>query len=194
MSRKAELKRETSETKVAVRLNLDGSGKADINTGIGFLDHMYTALCVHSGVDLTLLCDGDLYVDDHHTAEDTALLLGQAFDQALGDRKGITRFGDATVPLDEALARAAIDISGRPFAQIELDLRRPNIGQLACENISHVLSSFATAFRITLHVNMLAGENDHHKAEAAFKAVAVALRTALNRTRSNEVPSTKGVL
>jgi imidazoleglycerol-phosphate dehydratase len=194
MIRQSEQTRTTKETDVRVKLNLDGSGVADIQTGIGFLDHMYTALCVHAGLDLTMRCQGDLVVDDHHTAEDTALMLGAALDLALGERIGIQRFGDAAVPLDEALAFAAIDLSGRPFAKVDLKLRRPNIGQIACENLSHVLSSFATAARLTLHVNVSAGENDHHKAEAAFKAVAVALRQAVRLTTSTSVPSSKGVL
>lgn len=193
MNRTAKWKRTTRETDVSVQLNLDGSGQAEINTGLGFLDHMYTAFCVHSGIDLTLRCKGDLHIDDHHTAEDTALALGTALDMALGDRVGIVRFGDARVPLDEALAQAAVDLSGRPFAKVDLALRRPSIGQVACENLGHVMQSFAMASRTTLHVEVVTGENDHHKAEAAFKALAVALRKAL-LISGTSVPSTKGVL
>ena len=143
---------------------------------------------------LNLRCQGDLHIDDHHTAEDCALALGAAIDQALGERAGITRFGSAYAPLDEALARAVIDLSGRPYAYVELGLVREALGGLACENIGHVLRSLATAARATLHVECLRGENDHHRAEAAFKAVALALRQAVARTGEPDVPSTKGVL
>ena len=137
---------------------------------------------------------GDLQIDDHHTAEDCALVLGTALDQALGERRGITRFGSAYAPLDEALARAVVDFSGRPFARIDLGLRRERLGELSCENIPHVLSSLAIAARMTLHVDLLAGENDHHRAEAAFKALALALRVATARNGRDVVPSTKGAL
>jgi imidazoleglycerol-phosphate dehydratase len=135
-----------------------------------------------------------LHIDDHHTAEDTAIALGKAFAQALGEKRGIRRFGHAYAPLDEALARAVVDISGRGYADVNLDLRREMIGQLSCEMIPHVLTSFATAAEITLHVDVLKGANDHHRAEAAFKALAVAIRQAAERTGGADVPSTKGVL
>jgi imidazoleglycerol-phosphate dehydratase len=135
-----------------------------------------------------------LQVDDHHTAEDCALVLGEALDRALGERRGVERFGWAYAPLDEALALAVVDLSGRPFADVKLDLRREVIGGLACENVAHVLRSLATAARLTLHVDVLKGENDHHKAEAAFKAVALALRQAVARAPFDDVPSTKGTL
>lgn len=192
--RRATVERKTGETEVVVELELDGAGRAKVETGIGFLDHMLTALACHSGMDLALRCAGDLQVDDHHTAEDCALALGQAIDRALGERAGITRFGSAHAPLDEALARAVIDLSGRPYARVELGLTRDRIGALAAENVSHVLSSLAVAARLTLHVDVLHGANDHHRAEAAFKAVALALREAVAHVRAAGVPSTKGVL
>lgn len=192
--RTASVQRKTAETDVTLRLNIDGAGAAEIRTGVGFLDHLLTALARHARFDLMLTCTGDLHVDDHHTAEDCALALGAALDQALGDRRGVSRFGDAFAPLDEALARAVVDLSGRPFADVRLELRREALGALACENVPHVLRSLASAARLTLHVDVLRGENDHHKAEAAFKAMALALRRAVARDGSDEVPSTKGVL
>ncbi len=192
-TRSATIARRTRETAIELSLSLDGSGTADIATGIGFYDHLLTALAFHARLDLSLRCTGDLEVDDHHTVEDCALALGQAIDTALGERAGIRRFGSACAPLDEALARAVVDCSGRPFARVALDLRRDTIGALACENITHALQSRATAARITLHVDMLAGENDHHRAEAAFKAVALALREAVTQAGEG-VPSTKGTL
>jgi imidazoleglycerol-phosphate dehydratase len=193
-SRSATVSRKTSETDITLTLDLDGEGRADITTGIGFLDHMLGALTKHARFDLTLTCKGDLHIDDHHTAEDCALVLGAALDQALGDRKGIARFGSAYAPLDEALARAVIDLSGRPYAHVALGLRGERLGDLACENIGHVLRSLATAAQATLHVDLLRGENDHHRAEAAFKATALALRQAVRRGAGDDVPSTKGVL
>lgn len=189
-----EVSRETKETKIRVRLDLDGSGRIEVDTGIGFLDHMLTALAKHAGFDLQLLCSGDLEVDDHHSVEDCALALGEALDGALGERRGIRRFGAAYAPLDEALARCVVDLSGRPWPQVDLRLQRDSIGELAAENLGHVLRSLATAGRMTLHVDLLRGENDHHRAEAAFKATALALREAVARTGSGDVPSTKGVL
>ena len=194
MSRLATISRHTSETRIEVRLDLDGSGRADVSSGIGFLDHLLTALARHARLDLTLQCEGDLEVDDHHTSEDSATALGMALDAALGDRRGIARFGWALVPLDEALARVSLDLSGRPLADVELGLRREAIGGLACENVSHVLRSVAMAARLTLHVDVLKGTNDHHRAEAAFKGVALALRQAVAPSGFDDVPSTKGVL
>ena len=193
-ARKAEISRKTKETELTVSLDLDGKGLAEVATGIGFLDHMLSTLAKHARLDLTLSCKGDLHIDDHHTAEDCALALGAALDEALGPRVGIARFGSAYAPLDEALARAVIDLSGRPYAYVELGLKREAIGGLACENIGHVLRSLATAARATLHVECLRGENDHHRTEAAFKAVALALRQAVAQTGEVGVPSTKGVL
>ncbi len=192
--RTAVVERKTKETEIRLKLSLDGEGKADIQTGIGFLDHMLTALTRHARIDLSLQCKGDLHVDDHHTAEDCGLALGSALDQALGEKRGVQRFGHSYAPLDEALARAVIDLSGRPFASLNLDLQREALGGLACENIPHVLVSMATQARITLHVDMIKGTNDHHKAEAAFKAVALALRQAIALDGTQSIPSTKGVL
>lgn len=193
-SRTASLKRDTKETKVEVRLNIDGSGKGDIDTGIGFLDHMFTALAKHSRFDIYMRCVGDLHIDDHHTSEDCALTLGAAFKEAMEDKRGITRFGSAFAPLDEALSRAVIDISGRAHCEVNLDLKRDMVGGISAEMLEHVLESFAAQADLTLHVDVLRGKNDHHKAESAFKAVAVALRTACSRTGDGSVPSTKGVL
>ncbi len=187
------LERNTSETRIALTLNLDGEGNSNINTHIGFLDHLLTTLTKHSRFDLDLTCEGDLHIDDHHTAEDCALALGTAIDVALDNRQGIRRFGYAYAPLDEALSRAVIDLSGRPFAAVNLELQRQTLGILACENISHVLRSLAIASRSTLHVDLLKGENDHHRAESAFKATALALRQAVARD-GTDIPSTKGML
>ena len=185
--------RQTKETSIELSINLDGSGLIEIETGIGFLDHMLTALAFHAGFDLKLKCDGDLFVDDHHTAEDCALALGTAIDNALGTRSGIKRFGYAYAPLDESLARTVIDLSGRPWPEIHLNLEREMIGTWACENITHFFQSLAMTLKCSLHVDVLRGSNDHHRAEAAFKSCAKALREALTQT-SGEVPSTKGVL
>ena len=192
--RSAGVSRETGETRITLELNLDGSGRSEIRTGIGFLDHMLAALSRHARFDLELTCEGDLEVDDHHTAEDCALALGQALDQALGERRGIVRFGHAYAPLDEALARAVVDLSGRPAPVIDLGLRREMLGALSSENVAHVFHSLAVAARIALHVDVLRGDNDHHRAEAAFKATALALRQAVASDGTGEVPSTKGVL
>ena len=193
-TRTATVTRATRETSTQLSLTVDGTGKTTIKTGIGFLDHMLDALGRHARLDLKLTCEGDLQVDDHHTAEDCALALGEALDRALGERRGISRFGWALAPLDEALARAVVDLSGRPFADVALDLKREAIGGLACENVGHFLRSFATAARLTLHVDVLKGENDHHRAEAAFKATALALRQAVALSGFDDVPSTKGTL
>src|SRR5205809_1781932 len=146
---------------ITVTLTLDGTGKVDVKTGLGFLDHLLEALSRHARFDVTLACEGDLHVDDHHTAEDCALALGQALDRALGERRGVNRFGWAYAPLGEALARAVVDLSGRSYAAVTLGLRREAIGDLACENIPHILRSVAAAGRFTLHVDVLKGENDH---------------------------------
>lgn len=193
-ARAGTVRRVSGETNVLVELNVYGTGDSTVATGIGFLDHLLEAFSRHARMDLTVQCEGDLVVDDHHTAEDVALALGQALDQALGDRRGVTRFGHAIVPLDDALTRVAIDLSGRPFADVQLGLRRETLGTLATENIAHVLRSFASAARLTLHVDVLKGDNDHHRAESAFKAVAIALRQAVSPSRFDDVPSTKGVL
>ncbi|MCW5775802.1 MAG: imidazoleglycerol-phosphate dehydratase HisB [Phycisphaeraceae bacterium] len=194
MTRTATINRKTRETEIALTLSLDGSGSVAVSTGVGFLDHLLTALATHAGFDLTLTCTGDLHVDDHHTAEDCALALGQAIDSALGNRTGIARFGSAYAPLDEALARGVIDLVTRPHATVNLPLNYDRIGGLACENIPHVLASLATAARLCLHADVIRGENDHHKAEAEFKAVALALKQAVARTGAVGAPSTKGVM
>jgi imidazoleglycerol-phosphate dehydratase len=181
------------ETQVAVDLAVDGSGAADVQTGLGFLDHMLAAFVRHSAVDLRLRCSGDLHVDDHHTVEDCGLALGAAIDAALGERLGIRRFASAYAPLDESLVRAVVDLSGRPGAWIDLPFRGPRLGVVATENLVHFFRSLAMSLRATLHVDTIRSENDHHLAEAAFKAVALALRSAVERVGS-QVPSTKGVL
>ena len=191
--RTASIKRDTKETKIDLQLNLDGNAKVEISTGIGFLDHMLTAFAFHAGFDLKLICDGDLEVDDHHTAEDCAIALGQAIDEALGPRKGIKRFGYAYAPLDEALARTVVDLSARPWPEIHLALEREMVGQWACENITHFFQSLAMTLRCSLHVDVLRGTNDHHRAEAAFKSMAKAFNQALTKVEG-DVPSTKGVL
>lgn len=191
--RRATVERKTKETDISLSVNIDGSGVSEIGTGIGFLDHMLTALSKHGRMDLTLSCKGDLHVDDHHSVEDCGIVLGQAVKAALGDLRGITRYGYAYAPLDESLSRAVVDISGRPFADVNLNLQRERIGNLSCEMLPHFLSSFATSAAITLHVDVLKGENDHHRAESAFKALALALRTAFKR-EGTDIPSTKGVL
>lgn len=196
-TRRSAFERRTRETVIEIDLALDGTANTAISTGIGFLDHLFTALAFHARFDLRLTCHGDLQIDDHHTAEDCALALGAAFDQALGDRAGITRFGWAYAPLDEALARSVVDLSGRPWAGIELGLERERLGELSTENVPHVLRSLATAARLTLHVDVLRGENDHHRAEAAFKATALALRQAVAVSSflgPDGIASTKGTL
>jgi imidazoleglycerol-phosphate dehydratase len=192
--RQAELTRETRETRITLTVALDGSGQADVQTGLAFFDHMLAQLALHGRLDLTLRCEGDLAVDDHHTIEDCALSLGAALDQALGERRGIARYGYAYAPLDEALARVVVDLSGRPASRVVLGLRRETLGAVACENLTHFFASLAIALRAAIHVDVLAGENDHHRAEAAFKALALALRQALAVDGAPGVPSTKGVL
>lgn len=193
MSRRYELERVTGETEITVVVDLDGSGTAQVDTGIGFLDHMVTTLARHSRIDIEIAARGDTRVDDHHTTEDCAIVLGRALDNALGDRSGIRRFGEAHVALDEALCRVVVDLSGRPWAEVHLDLVRPAIGELATENVTHFFRSLAVEARMALHVDLLRGDNDHHKAEAAFKALAISLRRAVE-TDTGSIPSTKGVL
>ncbi|MDB4778297.1 imidazoleglycerol-phosphate dehydratase HisB [bacterium] len=192
-ARISELDRKTKETDISIQLNLDGAGTISISTGIGFLDHMLTAFAFHSRMDLELKCVGDLHIDDHHTAEDCALALGTAIDMALGPRKGIKRFGYAYAPLDEALARTVLDLSGRPWPEVHLNLNRENIGTIASENLTHFFQSLAMTLKCSLHVDVLRGTNDHHKAEAAFKSLALAFKSAIAPS-GNDVPSTKGVI
>ncbi|KAI8964022.1 IGPD-domain-containing protein [Daldinia sp. FL1419] len=213
--------RDTNETKIQLALNLDGgafpehidprlqtsvaeghasqsskSQTISVNTGIGFLDHMLHALAKHAGWSLALACKGDLHIDDHHTAEDVCIALGYAFANALGSASGLARFGSAYAPLDEALSRAVVDLSNRPYSVIDLGLKREKIGDLSTEMIPHCLQSFAQGARVTLHVDCLRGQNDHHRAESAFKALAVAIKQATTRIpgKEGEVPSTKGTL
>lgn len=191
--RTCQLTRRTGETEASLTLTLDGSGRREVATGVGFLDHLLDSLACHAGWDLRLVCQGDLEVDDHHTVEDCALVLGEALGQILGDRSGLVRFGFAYAPLDEALARVVVDLATRPHATVDLGLRRERLGDLSCENIPHLFRSLAMAGRFGLHVDVLRGENDHHRAEAAVKALALALRQAL-ATREAGIPSTKGVM
>lgn len=192
--RMAAVRRTTRETDITVRVELDGEGTAEIATGIGFYDHLLTSLAHHSLIDIRIEARGDLEVDDHHTVEDVALVLGSALATALGDRAGIQRFGDASVPMDEALASAVIDIGGRPYAVIDLPFRGERIGALSTQLIEHALEAFARTAGATLHVKGT-GRNDHHLAEAAFKALARALRSACTPDpRRTGVASTKGSL
>lgn len=186
------VQRQTSETSVEVMIDLDGSGQSSISTGVGFFDHLLTSLAHHALLDLTVTCTGDLEIDDHHTVEDTALVLGSALAEALGERAGIQRFGDARVPMDEAVASAVLDIGGRPYAVIDLQLATPSIGNLTTQNIPHSLEALCRTAGFTLHLEAT-GSNDHHVAEAAFKALARALRVAVAPDpRRQGVASTKG--
>ncbi len=192
MNRTADVARKTAETDVTIRLDLDGSGRAAISTGVGFLDHLLTSFAHHGMLDLDVTTVGDLEVDDHHTVEDTALVLGTAFADALGDRAGIVRYGDATVPMDEARATAVIDSGGRPYAVVELPFRGERIGALSTQMIPHAVEALARTAGFTIHLTA-SGANDHHIAEAAFKALARAVRTAVSiDPRRSGVPSTKG--
>ena len=192
--RSATIERKTAETDIRLTLNLDGTGQADVNTGIGFLDHLLTSLARHGRFDLELSCQGDFQVDDHHTAEDCAIVLGEAIDKALAERRGINRFGWALGPLDEALARAAVDLSGRGLAVVRLDLSGQPLGSLRAENIPHVIRSLAASAKATIHLDVLRGDNDHHRAESAFKALALALRQAVAADGTDQIPSTKETL
>ena len=194
MTRTASISRETFETKVSVELDLDGTGASSISTGVGFFDHLLTSLSHHSMIDVTIKTEGDLHIDDHHTVEDTALVLGEALAQALGTRAGLVRYGDAEVPMDEALASCAIDIGGRPYSAIEIPFGTERIGNLTTQNIPHALEALARTAGFTLHLSAV-GANDHHVTEAAFKALARALRAAVSiDPRRDGVASTKGVL
>lgn len=196
MTRRVEVKRETGETTVTVLLDIDGNGTYEIDTGIGFLDHMVSHIAAHGLFDLTVHAEGDLHVDPHHTVEDVALVLGTAFDQALGERKGITRMGSAYVPMDEALAFVAVDLSGRPYTVVDASWTGTAIGGIPTTLFTHVFDSFAVMARANVHARVLYGRDDHHKAEALFKALGRALdcATRLDPRRGGNVPSTKGVL
>ncbi|MDQ3816780.1 MAG: imidazoleglycerol-phosphate dehydratase HisB [Acidobacteriota bacterium] len=194
-SRAAEVQRRTKETDVRVALNLDGSGSARVSTGVPFLDHMLELLARHGLFDLEVECRGDLEIDDHHTVEDIAISLGRALKEALGDKAGIARYGEATVPMDEALCRAVIDLSGRFYLVYEVETRRHTIGNFSVELAEHFWRSFAEAARCNLHIDCLRGRNTHHILEGTFKATARALRQAVERdARVKGVLSTKGVL
>ena len=194
--RKASIKRETQETRVSISLNLDGGGEHHIATGIGFLDHMLTHVAVHGLFDLSIEADGDLHIDVHHTVEDVALTLGQAFAQALGERLGIVRMGSAYVPMDKSLAFVSLDLSGRPYAVIHTDWHSPAVGGIPTSLFDHFLESFAFSLRANLHARILYGKDDHHQAEGLFKALGRALDAAcqIDPRRSGRVPSTKGSL
>ena len=197
MTRAATRKRETKETAIDLRIDLDGSGRADVDTGLPFFDHMVSQLGKHGGFDLDLTAKGDLHVDTHHTVEDTAIVLGEAFAEALGDKAGIRRFASIALPLDEALVEVALDLSGRPYLhwEVELPADAPSLGTPAFEPqlAEHFWQSFASSAAITLHVRSRSGRNTHHILEAAFKAVARCLRDAV-RVEGSDVPSTKGTL
>src|SRR6202167_6156803 len=194
--RKASVKRTTKETDVEAGLDLDGKGRSSIATGIGFLDHMLDLLSRHSRIDIEVKAKGDLHIDHHHTTEDVGIALGQAVKQALGDMKGITRYADVHVPMDEALTRAVIDISGRPFLVFQVEFVRAKIGAFDTALVQEWFQAFAINAGVTLHVATLYGGNDHHIAESCFKGLARALRTAvtIDPRAANEVPSTKGLL
>jgi imidazoleglycerol-phosphate dehydratase len=195
-NRRAEISRETSETAITVALGLDGEGRADIATGIGFLDHMLTALARHGLFDLKVQAKGDLHIDFHHTTEDVGIVIGQCLRQALGDKRGIRRYGAAVIPMDEALAEAAVDISGRPFLAWSVTFAQPKIGEMDTELFEEFFRALAFNAGITLHVTQKSGTNAHHVAEACFKALARALREAVepDPRAMGAIPSTKGVL
>jgi len=194
--RTAEISRQTNETQIQIKLDLDGAGKHEISTEVGFLDHMLTHLAVHGLFDLTVQAKGDLHIDVHHTVEDVALALGQAFDKALGDRKGIVRMGDCFAPMDETLAHVAIDLSGRPYAVVQAEWHTPYVGNIPTTLFPHFFESFAVTARCNLHARVLYGRDDHHQAEALFKAWARALDqvTQIDPRRTEVIPSTKGTL
>ncbi len=194
--RTATIRRDTSETKIAVSVNLDGTGSYRVSTGVGFFDHMLEQLSRHSLIDLDVDTKGDLHIDQHHTVEDTGIAIGEAIAQALGDKRGIRRYGDALSPMDETLTRVALDISGRPWLVWKTEFSQKRLGEMDTEMFKHWFHSFAQAAGITLHVETLHGENNHHIAESAFKGLARALRQAIeiDPRKADAIPSTKGVL
>lgn len=194
--RRSEIVRKTGETDIRLALNLDGEGRSEINTGCGFLDHMLTLFSKHSGYDLVLVCKGDVNVDYHHTTEDVGIALGEAFFSALGDKRGIVRYGDITLPMDETLIACAVDISGRDYLATTLDIKAEKVGDFDTELCEEFLAGFVRSAKITLHVTQLAGKNAHHIIEGTFKALArtLAKATAIDPARAQEIPSTKGVL
>ena len=195
-NRTSKVVRETKETKVEVTLDLDGSGRASAKTGIGMLDHLVEQIGKHGLFDLDVKATGDLHVDEHHTVEDVGIAIGQALDQALGDRRGIVRMADALVPLDEALASVAIDISGRPYCELDVEWTLDRIGELPSSLVEHLLGSIAAEAKLTVHARVLKGHNDHHKAESMCKALGRALSAAtrIDPRRGGAIPSTKGTL
>ncbi len=194
--RTAEIKRDTAETKICVSLTLEGTGKSEIDTGVGFLDHMLTLFAKHGRFDLAVKCDGDTYVDDHHSVEDIGIALGQAFKQALGDKKGIRRYADTTLPMDEALILTAVDISGRDYLDFDLDIPTQRVGTFDTELVKEFMLGFVRNADMTLHIVQFAGENSHHIIEGTFKSLARTLKTAveIDPEYADEIPSTKGVL
>ena len=194
--RKAEIRRKTAETDIFLKLDLDGSGQAVINTGVGFLDHMLTLFAVHGRFDLEVKCTGDTYVDDHHSVEDIGICLGQAFAEALGDKKGITRYGNMILPMDEALILTAVDISGRACLNFDLELKRRKVGTFDTELVEEFWTAFTRCAGICLHLKQLDGKNTHHIIEGAFKSAARSLRAAvrIDSAYADEIPSSKGVL
>jgi imidazoleglycerol-phosphate dehydratase len=195
MKRSVTIKRNTKETQISLLLNLDGTGTSDIATGIGFFDHMLTLFAAHSQIDLTLKCQGDLHIDGHHSVEDTGIALGQAFAEALGSKVGICRYGNFTLPMDETLASAAIDFSGRAFFVYNAQFQTNKIGEFDTELVHEFWQAFANTAKCTLHLNLHYGTNGHHVAEALFKSAARAIRNAIEiDPRQKGVPSTKGVL
>ncbi len=194
--RKAELSRKTKETDICLRLNLDGAGNSNIQSGCGFLDHMLTLFAKHAGYDLEVSCDGDKEVDFHHTTEDIGIALGKAFLSALGDKRGITRYGDSVLPMDESLIAAAVDISGRDYLSFAMNIPAEKVGDFDTELCEEFFMAFVREAKITLHLTQLAGKNSHHLIEGAFKAAARAMgkATAIDEKRKDEIPSTKGVL
>ncbi|MEQ8709278.1 MAG: imidazoleglycerol-phosphate dehydratase HisB [Rhodospirillales bacterium] len=194
--RKGSYERKTKETEVSVQINLDGSGQYDVKTGIGFLDHMMEQLSRHSLMDLTVRAKGDLHIDFHHTTEDVGIAIGEAFAEAIGDMKGITRYGSALIPMDETLTRVALDVSRRPYLIWKVNFTRPKLGDMDTELFKEWFQAFAQAAGITLHVENLYGENNHHIVESSYKALARALRQAIeiDPRKADSVPSTKGVL
>lgn len=191
--RTARLERKTNETDISVEINLDGTGENNIDTGIGFLDHMLHLMAFHGSFDLKVNCRGDLYIDDHHSVEDIGIALGQGFSKALGDRKGIRRYSSLHIPMDEALCLAAVDISSRPYLIFNVDFEGEKLGNMSTQCFKEFFRAFAFNAGITLHINLLYGENDHHKIEAVFKAFARAMREA-SQVVSDNIPSSKGVL
>ena len=196
MTRTATVSRKTAETTITISLDLDGTGKFVTETGIGFFDHMLSHIAKHGVFDLDVRATGDLHIDEHHTIEDVGIALGEAFAQAIGDKAGIVRAGSAYMPLDEALAFAAVDLSGRPYAVLDLKLLGREVGGFAPDLLNHFLESFTYALKAAVHITTLAGVNDHHKAEACFKALARALdaATRIDARRGGDIPSTKGTL